>query len=72
MTTASVSCKNKVCHWKLGVLDPSALAYGMFNDTTEETGWGILNITSGHIGGTYSNEDIMFSAGALEGLLTQK
>ena len=73
LTTASVSCQNQVCNWKVGVLDPTALAYGVFNDTTEETGWGILNITAGHIETKgYSNEDIMFSAGVLEGVLTQK
>ena len=71
--SASVTCIKQKCSWKIGVLDPNALAYGVYNDTTEETGWGILNITAGHAGGfDHSDADIMFSAGFLEGLLTQK
>lgn len=70
--TASVYCENEQCTFKLNVLDvDSATAYGVYHDTLEETGWGILNITAGR-GSKAANEDIMFAAGYLEAVLTNE
>lgn len=71
--TGSVYCQNAECTYKLDVLDiESATAYGVYNDTLEETGWGILNITAGRGSKTSENTDLMFAAGYLEAILTQK
>ena len=69
--TASVYCKNGACIHEFNKLDLSATAYGIYNDTITETGWGILNISAGH-GNKAENKDIMFAAGYLEGILTQR
>lgn len=71
--TASVYCNGGKCSHKLNVLDTGhATAYGVYNDTLEQTGWGILNITAGRGHYPGKNNDIMFAAGYLEGILTQK
>lgn len=73
--SASVYHDSVFSKWsfKFDTLDEdNAVAYGTYNDTLTETGWGILNIMSGHGGKTYSNEEIMFGAGYLEAILTQK
>ncbi|XP_053393318.1 phospholipase-B 81-like [Mercenaria mercenaria] len=71
--TASVYCQDRQCTYKLDVLDiESATAYGVYNDTLAETGWGILNITAGRGSKKAENTDLMFAAGYLEGILTQK
>ncbi|KAL3876032.1 hypothetical protein ACJMK2_033919 [Sinanodonta woodiana] len=70
-TSGSVYCKNKQCTYKAGVLDKDgATAYGTYNNTLMETGWGILDINSGY-GNNATNEDIMYAAGYLEGVVTQ-
>jgi hypothetical protein len=48
---------------------PKSTAVGVFNDTLMETGWGILDIISGH-GKPANDIDIMYAAGFLEGALT--
>ena len=71
--SASVYCNNGKCSYKMSVVDTDhATAYGIYNDTLTETGWGILNITAGRGSNPEDNEDIMLAAGYLEGLLTQK
>lgn len=70
---ASVYCQNAKCSYKFNVLDvESATAYGVYNDTLEETGWGILNISAGRGSKLAENTDLMFAAGYLEAVLTQK
>ncbi|XP_052791309.1 phospholipase B-like 1 isoform X2 [Mya arenaria] len=72
-TSASVYCEDQKCSYKLNVLDvEGATAYGVYNDTLSETGWGILNITAGRGSKQPDNNQLMFAAGYLEGLLTQK
>ncbi|KAL4240707.1 Phospholipase B-like 1 [Mactra antiquata] len=69
--TASVYCKAEQCTYKLNVLDvESATAFGVYHDTIEESGWGILNITAGRGSSGSDNNDIMFAAGYLEAILT--
>ena len=51
--------------------DRNATAYGCFDDGLLTTGWGVLEIWLGpneHV----SDDDAMFTAGALEGVLTAK
>jgi len=69
---ASVYCEQQKCTAKFGVLDTEATAYGVYNDTLEETGWGILNVSAGLGTKPGENNDIMFAAGYLEAILTQK
>ena len=71
LRSASVKCIDQTCSYKFEPLDTGATAYGVYNDTLTETGWGILNISAGHGAGT-NNTDLMFAAGFLEGILTQK
>ncbi|XP_060582693.1 phospholipase-B 81-like, partial [Ruditapes philippinarum] len=71
--TASVYCSDRQCTYKFGNLDvESATAYGVYNDTLMESGWGILNISAGRGSKTAENVDLMFAAGYLEAILTQK
>ena len=66
----SVYCSDRKCTYKKEVLDyPKSTAVGVFNDTLMETGWGILDIISGH-GKPANDIDIMYAAGFLEGALT--
>jgi hypothetical protein len=54
-----------------GVMDKTdGTAYGYYNNTLNETGWGILELTARCR--TCKNTDIMFAAGYLEGILTAK
>ena len=72
-TSGSVYCTDEKCTYKLNVLDTDgATAYGVFNDTVSDSGWGILNITAGRGAKQPENEDLMFAAGYLEGIMTQK
>lgn len=52
------------------VLDRNGDAYGFYNDTVQSTGWGVLEIRAGYGSEDRSNEEIMFTAGYLEGYLT--
>ncbi|XP_071106196.1 phospholipase B-like 1 [Haliotis cracherodii] len=63
----NISCKQRRC---ISVEDPKqATAYGQYNDTLLETGWGVLEIVAGR-GEPASDDDIMFAAGMLEGMFT--
>eukprot|EP00731_Ephydatia_muelleri_P001270 Em0001g1270a len=48
-------------------------AYGSFNRTINQTGWGVLNIAAGYYktSGTLRDDQILTAAGILEGALTQ-
>ncbi|TRY88416.1 hypothetical protein DNTS_018317 [Danionella cerebrum] len=53
-----------------GKLDPRADAYGFFQDTLMDEGWGVLEVRAGY-GSTPRLDNItMFTAGFLEGFLT--
>ncbi|XP_005096538.2 phospholipase B-like 1 [Aplysia californica] len=66
----SVYCKKRDCKFVSGTLDwHGATAVGAFNDTLLSTGWGILDISSG-FGPSQTNEEIMYAAGFMEGVLT--
>lgn len=57
-------------HFMPGLRASNATAHGYFNETLNKTGWGILEISSGYSSAQYSNDDIMYAAGYLEGVLT--
>ena len=57
--------------FKSGIMDKSASAYGYYNDTLMTTGWGVLEIRSGY-GPLTKDNDIMYAAGYMEGMLTAK
>lgn len=60
-------------HIEFGVLDiDNGVAYGIYEDTLQTTGWGKLDIVSGTGSKKYSDETIMFAAGYLEGALTAR
>ena len=70
---ASVYCEKGQCTHKFNILDvEKATAYGIYNDTLEQTGWGILNISAGYGSKKVDDVDILFAAGYLEAILTQK
>ncbi|XP_013417551.1 phospholipase B [Lingula anatina] len=49
----------------------NAAAYATYNDTLLTTGWGVLDIKAGY-GKTLPDNQLMFAAGAIEGVLTAK
>ena len=56
--------------YKPGVMDQvNGTAYGYFNNTLSETGWSVLEIQTKQ-GGAAVNNQLMFAAGYLEGVLT--
>ncbi|ESP01375.1 hypothetical protein LOTGIDRAFT_186156 [Lottia gigantea] len=67
----SAYCKSKACTYTANQIDQTgATAFGTFNDTLLENGWGILDIVAGYGKVQSENEDIMFAAGFLEGVFT--
>ncbi|PWS22281.1 hypothetical protein DKP78_19210, partial [Enterococcus faecium] len=53
-----------------GVLEKEGDAYGFFNDSLSNTGWGVLELRAGY-GKTQETDDVTyFLAGYLEGFLT--
>jgi hypothetical protein len=68
----SVYCSSGKCTYKADVLDTKgATAYATYNDTLMETGWGVLDVMAG-FGAGATDDDLMFAAGYLEGVLTAK
>ncbi|XP_073229179.1 phospholipase B-like 1 isoform X2 [Porites lutea] len=60
-------------HIEFGVLDKEkGVAYGIYVDNINSTGWGELDIVSGTGETSYSDTTIMYAAGYLEGALTAK
>lgn len=49
---------------------PGAVAYGIYNDSIQETGWGVFDVKATSVGGKYAGDQIMYAAGMLEGALT--
>ena len=68
----SVYMKNGVAHYVAGQMDKKyAAAYGRYNNTLMETGWGLLEIKAGY-GALTKNQDLMYAAGFLEGIFTAR
>ena len=67
----SIDCKKRSCTYSPQQIDTKATAFGSFNDTLFETGWGILDVVGGY-GGTDGDDDIMYAAGFLEGIFTNR
>lgn len=57
---------------KDGVLDNAGDAYGFYNDSFLETGWGVLEIRAGYGQTPRDDERTFFLAGYLEGFLTAR
>ena len=61
--------------YKLGVMDRKhGTAYGYFDNTLNDTGWDVLEIQTKQPEkfSATANENLMFAAGYLEGVLTAK
>ncbi|KAJ8037244.1 Phospholipase B-like 1 [Holothuria leucospilota] len=71
-TEATVYKQNGEFVIKLGVLDKEGLAYGVYNDTFQTTGWGVLNVKAGYSSKKYLENDVALAAGFLEGYLTSR
>jgi hypothetical protein len=60
---------NATQKWKVvNVYDTNAVAFGQFEDTLEDNGWGVLKVQTNS---AFSDDLQMFGAGFLEGALTQ-
>ena len=71
-TTATVYYNGGKFSYKVGVLDKSGVAYGAFNDTTDTTGWGVLDVKFGPTSSYQEDLIRMKAAGMLEGILTSQ
>ncbi|XP_071797643.1 phospholipase B-like 1 isoform X1 [Asterias amurensis] len=71
-TTATVYYNGGKFSYKVGVLDKSGVAYGAFNDTTDTTGWGVLDVKFGPTASYQEDLIRMKAAGMLEGILTSE
>ena len=58
--------------YKANVMDRvNGTAFGYYNNSLNETGWAVLEITTAQ-GTATTNNQLMFAAGYLEGVLTAK
>ncbi|XP_074649153.1 phospholipase B-like 1 [Tubulanus polymorphus] len=65
--------KDKQAKFVPGKLDKvNGAAYGIYNDTLSTTGWGVLDIKAGYATADIDNNLLMYAAGYLEGVLTNK
>ena len=58
-----------------GSMNKTGAAYGYFNNTMMQTGWGTLELKAGHVDNSTKsskNTDYMYAAGYLEGIFTAK
>ena len=70
--TVYVDSETGEVSYKLGVMDQvHGTAYGYYNNTLNVTGWSVLEIQTNE-GSAASNNEIMFAAGYLEGILTAR
>lgn len=75
VTTASVMLETVDGHssFKIqgGVVDrENSVAYAVYNATVNQTGWRVLSVSAGRSNQTYSDQDVLYAAGLLEGYLT--
>lgn len=66
----SVSLRNGKFFFSEDIGRSDACAYGFYNDTLLQTGWGTLEIRGGYSSKPCSDKDIMYASGFLEGVLT--
>lgn len=67
-----VYCKGKSCQYKGSVMAGDCTALGTYNDTLLETGWGILDISAGYGKVKFTDQELMYGTGFIEGVLTYK
>ncbi|XP_060067445.1 phospholipase B-like 1 [Ylistrum balloti] len=67
-----VYCKGKQCQYKKSVVAGDCTALASYNDTLMETGWGILDISAGYGKVKFTDQELMYGAGFIEGVLTAK
>ncbi|XP_071963948.1 phospholipase-B 81-like [Antedon mediterranea] len=72
VTKGTVYVDSGIYTFKSGVLDKNGVAYGIYNDTLSTTGWGKLHIKAGFSNKKYSDSEIVYASGFLEGALTSK
>ncbi|XP_033098248.1 phospholipase B-like 1 [Anneissia japonica] len=72
LNKGTVYLYNQTFTFKRGVIDENGIAYGIYNDTLNTTGWCRLHVRGGFSSQKYSDQDIMYAAGFLEGALTSK
>ncbi|XP_021341842.1 phospholipase B-like 1 isoform X2 [Mizuhopecten yessoensis] len=65
-----VYCKGKHCQYKASVMAGDCTALGSYNDTLLETGWGILDISAGYGKVKFTDQELMYGTGFMEGVLT--
>ena len=70
--TVYIDAKTGELSYKPDVMDRvNGVAYGYFNNTLNETGWTVLEIYTRQ-GSVAINNQLMFAAGYLEGVLTAR
>lgn len=69
VTKGSVVLADGKFLFKEGILE-GAIAFGVYNDSIESVGWGILDIKAETYGMKYTGDQVMYAAGMLEGALT--
>jgi len=70
--TVYVDAETGEVTYKPDVMDRvNGTAYGYYNNTLNETGWSVLEIQTTQ-GSVATNNQLMFAAGYLEGMLTAK
>jgi len=70
--TVYVDAETGEVSYKPGVMDQAhGTAYGYYNNTLNETGWAVLEIQTAR-GRVAINNQLMFAAGYLEGVLTAR
>jgi len=70
--TVYVDAETGEVSYKPGVMDEAhGTAYGYYNNTLNETGWAVLEIQTAQ-GRVAINNQLMFAAGYLEGVLTAR
>ena len=70
--TVYIDAETGEVSYKPGVMDQvHGTAYGYYNNTLNETGWAVLEIRTAQ-GRVAINNQLMFAAGYLEGVLTAR
>jgi len=70
--TVYIDAETGEVSYKAGVMDRvKGMAYGYYNNTLNETGWAVLEIYTRQ-GSVAVNNQLMFAAGYLEGVLTAR
>ena len=71
--TVYIDAETGEVSYKPGVMDRvNGMAYGYYNNTLNDTGWSVLEIQTKRGGGVAMNNQLMYAAGYLEGVLTAR